>query len=278
VNVRPLSVLLLLCGGALGGRGVAGGGAPRGIRRRAADALDLGDRRLLCLPVEADAGAFVRRGTARPQHDQADEHGHAEGDKDGRDDLAQMLGYGGGRTVTVAVPVTAARTGAVPAVSAAVPVTRAVPTAVAVARPVLVTRTGAVSVAGAPATTRVSTSVTAASVTAASVATTGAVPSVAGPMSGSAAGVRARTLTAVGPETVTVLGTESGPGTGSVSGAGNGSATGAVPLSLPGASAGRNTRPAGLFGRWERGMGCRGHRPIIARTRGALCSPRQNCR
>ncbi|GGW67225.1 hypothetical protein GCM10010350_59780 [Streptomyces galilaeus] len=215
----------------------------------------------------------MRRGTARPQHDQADEHGHAEGDENGRDDLAQMLGYGGGRTVTVAVPMTAARTGAMPAVSAAVPVTRAVPTAVAVARPVLVTRTGAVSLAGAPATTRVS-----ASVTAAAVATTGAVPSVAGPMSGSAVGVRARTLSAVGPETVAVLGTESGPGTGSVSGAGNGSATGAVTLSLPGTSAGRNTRPAGLFGRWERGMGCRGHRPIIARTTEAHCSPRHKGR
>ncbi|GAA2222111.1 hypothetical protein GCM10010104_10780 [Streptomyces indiaensis] len=38
---------------------------------------------------------------------------------------------------------------------------------------------------------------------------------------------------------------------------------------------------AGSAGRLGRGVGGtlrRGHRPIIARTRGALCSPRQNCR
>ncbi|GAA4306911.1 hypothetical protein GCM10023086_25350 [Streptomyces venetus] len=35
---------------------------------------------------------------------------------------------------------------------------------------------------------------------------------------------------------------------------------------------------AGRLGRWVRGTLRRGHRPIIARTRGALCSPRQNCR
>jgi hypothetical protein len=38
------------------------------------------------------------------------------------------------------------------------------------------------------------------------------------------------------------------------------------------------TRAAGRFGWWVRGMVCRGHRPIIARTKGALCSPRPNCR
>lgn len=36
--------------------------------------------------------------------------------------------------------------------------------------------------------------------------------------------------------------------------------------------------PAGRLGRWVGGTLRRGHRPIIARTRGALCSPRQNCR
>ncbi len=35
---------------------------------------------------------------------------------------------------------------------------------------------------------------------------------------------------------------------------------------------------AGRLGRWVGGTLRRGHRPIIARTRGALCSPRQNCR
>ncbi len=35
---------------------------------------------------------------------------------------------------------------------------------------------------------------------------------------------------------------------------------------------------AGRLGRWVRGALCRGHRPIIARTKGALCSPRHNSR
>ncbi|GGY29496.1 hypothetical protein GCM10010384_40740 [Streptomyces djakartensis] len=35
---------------------------------------------------------------------------------------------------------------------------------------------------------------------------------------------------------------------------------------------------AGRLGRWVRGALRRGHRPIIARTRGALCSPRHNSR
>ncbi len=38
------------------------------------------------------------------------------------------------------------------------------------------------------------------------------------------------------------------------------------------------TGSAGRLGRWVGGTLRRGHRPIIARTRGALCSPRQNCR
>lgn len=49
--------------------------------------------------------------------------------------------------------------------------------------------------------------------------------------------------------------------------AASGGAAGAVGRAVSGAW------PTGRLGR-ERGMGCRGHRPIIARTTGALCSPR----
>lgn len=62
------AVRLLLSGGPLGGRGVAGRRATRGVDGLAVHLVDLGHRGLLGLPVETDAGAFVGWGTAWPQH------------------------------------------------------------------------------------------------------------------------------------------------------------------------------------------------------------------
>ncbi|CAL9533432.1 hypothetical protein SUDANB1_04067 [Streptomyces sp. enrichment culture] len=55
-------------------------------------------------------------------------------------------------------------------------------------------------------------------------------------------------------------------------------ASGGEIMAVATAAAVSGAGPAGRLGRWVGGTLRRGHRPIIARTRGALCSPRQNCR
>jgi hypothetical protein len=64
------------------------------------------------------------------------------------------------------------------------------------------------------------------------------------------------------------------PATGLPRGTGTGTGTGAGVRTRAGSGA----ETAGRLGRWIRRLMCRGHRPIIARTAGALWSARPNCR
>lgn len=181
-----------------------------------------------------------------------------------------MQGDGRGGTVTVRMPVPATRGGTV-----AVPITSA--TAIPVTGTVLVPVTSAMAIAATGA------------VTVAAPATS------TGPITGAVA----RALPARGSTRTTVrtdsrAATELRP----VLTAARGADAPVTPVSGPGilppglplpASGGEimagttavavsGAGSAGRLGRWVGGTLRRGHRPIIARTRGALCSPRQNCR
>ncbi|CAM5500261.1 putative protein OS=Streptomyces aurantiogriseus OX=66870 GN=GCM10010251_04930 PE=4 SV=1 [Streptomyces aurantiogriseus] len=143
-----------------------------------------------------------------------------------------------------------------------------------------------VSAAGTAVTATVATAVSVVAVAVAVVmATTGAVLATTGPwsvptarlltaarsrratVSGTAASVRGPLIVRAG-EVAVGSRTRAGTKAGTEAGAGTGAGTVAV----------SGARSAGRFGGWVRRMVCRGHRPIIARTTGALCSPRPNCR
>lgn len=176
------------------------------------------------------------------------------------------------------MPVPAARRGTVTVASA---------TAIAVTGTVTVTSATAAAVSATVLVSATAIAVTGAVTVAMSVAATGtsrAVPR-SPPARGSAM-TTVRTGTRAATEARSVLtaarGTEapvtpvSGPG--------------ALPAGLPLPASGgeimavttavavSGAGSAGRLGRWVGGTLRRGHRPIIARTRGALCSPRQNCR
>lgn len=181
--------------------------------------------------------------------------------------------------------VAAARGGTVPVpviAAPAIPVSAAVPVPVTSA----VTVTAAAPVVSAMAVAATDT-VTVAIPVAATVPTTGAVAgtltargtTVATGRTGPRAATEARSvLTAArGAETpVTPVTPVSGPG--SLPPGLPLPASGGEIMAVTTAVAVSGAGPAGRLGRWVGGTLRRGHRQIIARTRGALCSPRQNCR
>ncbi|MBB6077086.1 hypothetical protein HNR57_003001 [Streptomyces paradoxus] len=163
-------------------------------------------------------------------------------------------------TVTVTAATSIAPTGTVTvtaatSIAATGTVTGAVPTAVTMARPVAATGPTSGAVAGArPARGSTMTTV----------------------RTGSLAITDARSVLTAARRAETSVTAVSGPGalppglTLPASGGEIMAVTTAVAVSGAGS--------AGRLGRWVGGTLRRGHRPIIARTRGALCSPRQNCR
>ncbi|GGV01865.1 hypothetical protein GCM10010260_43090 [Streptomyces filipinensis] len=67
----------------------------------------------MSLPVEADAGALVGRGSSGPEHQQAHDDRRGERNQDRGDDLAQVPGDGSSGTVAVAMTVRVTVTAAV---------------------------------------------------------------------------------------------------------------------------------------------------------------------
>jgi hypothetical protein len=163
----------------------------------------------------------------------------------------------------------------------AIPVSATVPVPVTSARTISVTAT-------APVTSAMAIAVTGTVTVAMSVAATGAATgTVAGALTaGGSTVTTGRTGTLAATETRSVLTAARGAESPVTPVSGSGALRPGLPLPASGgeimavalAVAVSGAGSAGRLGRWVGGTLRRGHRPIIARTRGALCSPRQNCR